>query len=111
MPTDLFTTASLGSYAGLIAATFLIVSFLKDPIKRLGDWYVRLLAVVVALGLQMFVQYVSGAITVEGAGLALLNAFMIALGSIGAYHVSAPNVTDPAAAPDAPRPPTIEISE
>lgn len=106
MPSDLFTTSSLGSYAGLVAATFLLVSFFKDPVRKyLGDWFVRLLAVVIAFGIQMFVLYVGTNVTVETAGLGLLNAFLVAITAAGAHEMTKPKLVS--ASPDAPRPPTV----
>ncbi len=90
MPTDLFTMNYLGTFAGLVAATFLLVSFFKEKVKVLGDWYVRLFAVMVALAIQVFVFYVNGALTVAAVGTAFLNAFLVAMAAAGAYNFSKP---------------------
>jgi hypothetical protein len=91
MPNELFSTASLGSYAGLVAATYLLVTFFKDPVKKyLNDWWVRILAVVIAFGIQAFVLYVGGTLTVETIGLALLNAFLIAITAAGTHELTKP---------------------
>lgn len=91
MPTDLFTTSYLGSYAGLVAVTYLLVQFFKEPIKRLGDWWVRLLAVGFALSIQLFTLYVSGNFTAEAIGLAVLNSFLVAITAAGAHDISQPS--------------------
>lgn len=89
MPTDLITTSYLGSFAGLVAVTYLLVQFFKDPIKqRLNDWWVRLLSVGIAVVIQLFVLYVSGNWTVEAIGLAVLNAFLIAITAAGMHDLS-----------------------
>jgi hypothetical protein len=92
MPNELFSTSSLGSYAGLVAATYLLVTFFKDPVKKyLNDWWVRILAVAIAFGIQTFVIYVGGTLTVETIGLALLNAFLIAITAAGTHELTKPS--------------------
>ena len=91
MPSDLFTTGYLGSYAGLVAVTYLLVQFFKEPMQKyLGDWWIRLLAVFIALAIQSFTLYVSGNFTVEAIGLAVLNSFLIAITAAGAHNISQP---------------------
>lgn len=93
MPTDLFTTSYLGSYAGLVAVTYLLVQFFKEPIqKHLSDWWIRLLAVFIALSIQSFTLYVVGNFTVEAIGLAVLNSFLIAITAAGAHDISQPSL-------------------
>lgn len=94
MPADLFTTSYLGSFAGLVAATYLLVQFFKEPIRQhLSDWWVRLLSVFIATAIQLFVLYVSGGLTVESIGLAVLNAFLIAITAAGMHDLSQPSST------------------
>ena len=94
MPSDLFTTSYLGSYVGLVAVTYLLVQFFKEPIKKyLSDWWVRLLAVLIAFGIQLFTLYVMGNFTVEAIGLAVLNSFLIAITAAGMHNVSQPSAT------------------
>ena len=91
MPSDLFTTSYLGSYAGLVAVTYLLVQFFKEPIrKHLNDWWIRILAVFIAMGIQSFTLYVTGDFTIEAIGLAVLNSFLVALAAAGAHDVSKP---------------------
>ncbi|GAB6170530.1 hypothetical protein JCM15765_33220 [Paradesulfitobacterium aromaticivorans] len=92
MPSDLFTTSYLGSFAGLVAATYLLVQFFKEPIRQhLSDWWVRLLSVFIAAAIQLFVLYVGGNFTVEAIGLAVLNAFLIAITAAGMHDLSQPS--------------------
>ena len=94
MPSDLFTTSYLGSFAGLVAITFLLVQFFKEPVrKHLSDWWIRLLAVFIALAIQSFTLYVAGNFTVEAIGLAVLNSFLIAITAAGAHDISQPSST------------------
>jgi ABC-type transport system involved in cytochrome bd biosynthesis fused ATPase/permease subunit len=92
MPSDLFTTSYLGSYAGLVAVTFLLVQFFKEPIrKHLSEWWIRLLAVFIALAIQSFTLYVAGNFTAEAIGLAVLNSFLIAITAAGMHNISQPS--------------------
>ena len=92
MQSDLLTTSYLGSYAGLVAVTYLLVQFFKEPIKqRLNDWWIRFLAVGVAMSIQSFTLYVTGNFTVETIGLAVLNSFLVAITAAGAHDISQPS--------------------
>lgn len=94
MPSDLFTTSYLGSYAGLVAVTYLLVQFFKEPVRKyLSDWWIRLLAVFIALSIQSFTLYVAGNFKVETIGLAVLNSFLIAITAAGAHNISQPSST------------------
>lgn len=96
MPSDLFTTSYLGSFAGLVAVTYLLVQFFKEPMQKyLGDWWIRLLAVLIALAIQSFTLFVTGNFTVETIGLALLNSFLIAITAAGAHDISQPSPQQP----------------
>jgi hypothetical protein len=89
MPNDLFTTSYLGSYAGLMAVTYLLVQFFKEPVKKyFNDWVVRLLAVFFALVIQLFMLFVMGDFTIEAIGLGVLNSFLIATAAAGTYDIS-----------------------
>ncbi|MBC2723323.1 hypothetical protein [Desulfosporosinus sp.] len=92
MPSDLFTTSYLGSYAGLVAVTYLLVQFFKEPIRqRLNDWWIRILAVGFALTIQLFTLFVTGNFTVEAIGLAVLNSFLVAITAAGTHNISQPS--------------------
>ncbi|MCB8814898.1 hypothetical protein [Desulfosporosinus shakirovi] len=94
MPTDLFTTSYLGSYAGLVAVTYLLVQFFKEPVKQhLGDWWIRLMAVGFALIIQLFTLFVTGNFTVEAIGLAILNSFLVAITAAGTHNISQPSLS------------------
>lgn len=94
MPSELFTTSYLGSYAGLVAVTYLLVQFFKEPIRQhLSDWWIRLLAVFIAFGIQLFTLYVTNTATAEPIGLAVLNSFLIAITAAGMHDVSQSSTT------------------
>jgi len=101
MPTDLFTISYLGNFAGLVAVTYLLVQFFKEPIKKtLSDWWVRLLAVFFALSIQVFTLYVTGNFTAEAIGLAVLNSFLIAITAAGMHDLNQSSTTSITTTPE-----------
>ncbi len=93
MPNEFFTIASLATYAGLVAAVFLIVAWFKPFIKPYGDIWVRPFALAVALVLQFFILLVTKAVAVESVGLAVVNGFLVSVGASGVHEI----IKDPAA--------------
>lgn len=94
LPQSLFTVKDLLSLGMLTVAVYVIMSFLKDPLKALarwlakstdGDWIVRPATVFVALGILIWLMLVQGVTTTETIGLAIINAFLVAL-IAGAAH-------------------------
>lgn len=87
LPQSLFTVSDLSTLAGLVVAVYVIVSFLKEPLKSLGkgDWIVRPFTVLVALVIMLWLIFIQGAVTPEAIGLAVINAFLVAL-IAGAAH-------------------------
>ncbi len=93
IPKELFTLDTLATFAGLVAAVWVITYFLKPYAKRLGDWAVRPLALLVAMAIQGFVLWATNALGPDTAGLAVINSFLVALTAAGLHDA----VTDPAA--------------
>jgi len=94
LPQALFTIQDLVTLGGLAMAVYVIVSFLKDPLKMLVkrlngnnecDWIVRPITVLVAFGILVWLMFVQGTVTTETIGLAIINAFLVAL-IAGAAH-------------------------
>ncbi|WP_050754221.1 hypothetical protein [Desulfitobacterium hafniense] len=87
LPQSLFTVSDLSTLAGLVVAVYVIVSFLKEPLKSLGkgDWIVRPFTVLVALVILLWLIFIQGTVTPEAIGLAIINAFLVAL-IAGAAH-------------------------
>ncbi|MFZ3132743.1 MAG: hypothetical protein WA125_16980 [Desulfosporosinus sp.] len=86
LPQTLFTLTDLTTLGGLVVAVYVIVSFFKDGLKtKLGDWIVRPFSVVVALSIMLWMIFVQGIVTPEAIGLAIINAFLVAL-IAGAAH-------------------------
>lgn len=91
MPEELFTIDTLKTYGGMLLAVTITVQFIKGFFKDNGapDWVVRLIAFGVSLLVQAYVLYVTGNVNVEASGLAILNAVLVTLASIGTYETIA----------------------
>lgn len=94
LPQSLLTAQDLSSLGGLVVAVYVIVSFLKDYLKRIGerysrdgsgDWVVRPFSVVVALIIMFWQLTVKKELSAEAIGLAVINSFLVAL-IAGAAH-------------------------
>ena len=81
---ELMTWASLATMAGAVAATLLIVQYVKPLIQAIDT---RLLALGVALIILLAATAISGG-SVEAYGLAVINAFIVASAAMGAYQVT-----------------------
>lgn len=103
MPTDLMTLGYLGTYAGAVAATYLVVSYLKGLVKAvLPDYYVRLLALFVAGAILGFVLWATGKTDAASIGVGILNAFLVAFASMGLHEAA----SDPGATKSKPANPS-----
>lgn len=87
LPQALLTVKDLTTLAGLVVAVYVIVSFIKEPLKILakGDWIVRPITVVVAFAILLWLIFIQGTVTPETIGLAIINSFLVAL-IAGAAH-------------------------
>lgn len=87
LPHTLFTVQDLTSLTGLVVAVYVIVSFIKEPLKTLakGDWIVRPVTVIIALAILLWLIFIQEAVTAESIGLAIINSFLVAL-IAGAAH-------------------------
>lgn len=103
LPQSLFTINDLSSLAGLSVAVYVIVAFLKEPLKSLakGDWVVRPFTVLVALSIISWAKCVQGDVTLESIGLTIINAFLVALVTGAAHdYIVAPTKTKAQTYPD-----------
>ncbi len=83
---DLFTYASLGTLAGAVAATVLVV----DSIKKFGflkRFSTRCLVVVVAEGIVFLTDIATGGFTVKNVPLYVLNGLLVAASAMGSWQV------------------------
>ena len=87
LPQNLFTVSDLSTLAGLVVAVYVIVSLIKEPLKSLakGDWIVRPVTVLVALVILLWLIIIQGNVSLETIGLAVINAFLVAI-IAGAAH-------------------------
>lgn len=94
LPQALFSVQDLTTLAGLVVAVYVIVSFMKDFLKKIGkrfssdgtgDWIVRPFSVIIALLIMSWTIMINGTFTAENIGLAIINAFLVAL-IAGASH-------------------------
>lgn len=87
LPESLFTVSDLTTLTGLVVAVYIIVSFIKEPLKALvkGDWIVRPVTVVVAFVILLWLIFIQGNVSAETIGLAIINAFLVAM-IAGAAH-------------------------
>jgi low affinity Fe/Cu permease len=86
LPQTLFTLQDLATLGGLVVAVYVIVSFFKEPLKNWsGDWIVRPFSVLIALIIMFWLVFVQGIASPETIGLAVINAFLVAM-IAGAAH-------------------------
>ena len=81
---DFFTWAMLATYAGAVLATTLITQLLKGVgfVNRLPT---RIFSYIVALVVLLAATFFAGGLTLEAAGLCIINAVVVALAANGAY--------------------------
>ena len=89
--TELISMDYVGTFAGLTAVVCAMVQFTKSTLKKVfakrTKYIIRLYSWIVAFAVQMFVITVQqGGFTAQDAGLAFINAFLIALAAVGGYH-------------------------
>jgi|GEM_PF-1936582 len=94
LPQSFFTLQDLSSLGGTVIAVYVIVSFLKDYLKILGkriskdgsgDWIVRPSSVLISFLIIIWTLVIREEVSGENIGLAVINAFLVAL-IAGAAH-------------------------
>ncbi|MCM1567751.1 MAG: hypothetical protein FNP40_02460 [Dehalobacter sp. 4CP] len=94
LPQTFFTLQDLSSLGGTVIAVYVIVSFLKDYLKILGkriskdgsgDWIVRPSSVLISFLIIIWTLVIRVEVSGENIGLAVINAFLVAL-IAGAAH-------------------------
>ena len=78
----------LGTMSGAVAATTLIVQFLKIPLDKVWKIHTRYVVYFIAFFLLFFVEYFTGHITMERTILIMLNAIIVTMASMGTYEVT-----------------------
>ena len=82
----LYTWAYLGTNAGAMAATLMIVQLIKAPLDKVWKIPTRLVVYVVALVIMILSSAFTTGLAWEGVILTALNAAVVALAAIGAYE-------------------------
>lgn len=85
---EFFTWAVLATYAGALAATIAITQLLKGVgfIERIPT---RLFSWFIACAILLAANYFIGSLTVEAAGICILNSVVISLAANGGYDMIA----------------------
>jgi len=79
----------LGTMGGAMAATLVIVQFLKVPLDSIRKIPTRFFVYFIALLILLFAEYITqGTILFERAGLIVLNAIIVTTAAMGAYEVT-----------------------
>jgi len=81
---ELITWAGLGTFAGAVAATLLIVQYVKPAFPSIDT---RLMALAIALLIQIGVTLIANGLAQDYA-LAVFNAVLVASSAMGAYQVT-----------------------
>lgn len=88
LPTEPFTWEYLATIAGATLATLLIVQLLKLPIDKVWKIPTRIVAYFIALIVMIVATYFTAGLTWNNAGLAVINAVIVALAAMGAYEIT-----------------------
>lgn len=83
-----FDWAYLATIAGATAATLLIVQFTKLPLDRVWHIPTRVLVYIIALVIIIVATYFTAGLNAESVLLAVVNAFIVAIGAYGAYEIT-----------------------
>ena len=88
LPKEPFTWEYLATIAGATLATLLIVQLLKLPIDKVWKIPTRIVAYFIALIVMIVATYFTAGLTWNNAGLAAINAVIVALAAMGAYEIT-----------------------
>lgn len=89
---DYLTWQFLGTMAGAVAATTLIVQFLKMPLDKVWKVRTRFVVYFIALIILFAVEFFTGKVTPERAALIILNAIIVATAAMGTYEATFKNL-------------------
>lgn len=88
LPTEPFTWEQLATIAGATLATLLIVQLLKLPLDKVWKIPTRIIAYVIALIIMIVATHFTIGLTWSNAGLAAINAVIVALAAMGGYEIT-----------------------
>ncbi len=84
----------LGTMAGAVAATTLIVQFFKIPLDKVWKIHTRYVVYFIAFILLFFVELFTGHITFERTILIMLNSIIVTMAAMGTYEITFKQVED-----------------
>lgn len=88
-PNEFISWEFLGTMGGAVAATTIIVQFLKVPIDKVGKIPTRIIVYGIALIILLFAEYITqGGITLARTSLIVVNAVLVAIAAMGAYEAT-----------------------
>jgi len=85
---EFMTWDFLGTFAGAVAATTLIVQFLKLPADKVKKIPTRYIVYLIAALMLFSYQYFNGVLAPDVIVLTLLNAVVVAVAAMGTYEVT-----------------------
>lgn len=88
LPTEPFSWAQLATIAGATTATLLIVQLLKLPLDRVWKIPTRIFTYFISLAIMIVATAFTTGLTWSDAGLAAVNAVIVALAAFGAYELT-----------------------
>ena len=88
LPTEPFSWEQLATIAGATLATLLIVQLLKLPLDKVWKIPTRIIAYVIALIIMIVATHFTIGLTWSNAGLAAINAVIVALAAMGGYEIT-----------------------
>ena len=83
-----YTWEQIATIPGAIAATLLIVQYLKFPLDKVWKISTRFLVLIIAFGLMVLARGMVRDLQWIDVPLIAINAFVVALAAMGAYEVS-----------------------
>ena len=86
MELEAYTWTSLATIAGTVAATLLIVQYIKAPLDMVWKIPTRLLVIAISFVILLLAQLFTAGLTWPDIPLILLNSFVAALATMGAYE-------------------------
>jgi len=85
---NFMTWEFLGTMAGAISATTLIVQFIKIPLDKIWKIPTRYVVYIIALIILFLVEFFTGHIALERSILIMLNAIVISMAAMGTYEAT-----------------------
>lgn len=94
LPVEPFSWEQLATIAGATTATLLIVQLLKLPLDKVWKIPTRIIAYLIALIIMLVATQFTVGLTWSNAGLAAINAVIVALAAMGAYELTFRHMDD-----------------